>query len=217
MYKLCAFDLDGTLVDTVHDIAAAANYGLEKMGLPTHPTESYYRFVGNGMQKICERALPEGRKDKTEELMKIYAERYMERCCELSEPYEGVRALLERLGEAGLCLAVVSNKPHEQTVRVVSHYFPGIEFFEVLGASERLPRKPQPEMLLSVIAKGGFLEGETLYIGDSDVDVLFAHAARVPCLGVSWGFRGRGELESAGAEYIVDSAAEIEAIALGLK
>lgn len=215
MYKLCAFDLDGTLVNTVADIAAATNYALAQLGFPAHDTEACYHFVGNGMTKLCERALPEGHKERTDELVALYNERYLEHCCELSSPYEGLPEALRELSAAGMSLAVVTNKPQAQTDRVIAHYYADIPFVTVLGASDRYPRKPAPDMLLAVTSRYGFLEGETLYIGDSDVDVKFAHAAQIPCAGVSWGFRGSAELESAGAEFIVTEASQIVDIALG--
>lgn len=215
MYRLCAFDLDGTLVNTVADIAAATNCALKALGFPPHETDAYYRFVGNGMAKLCERALPEGCKDRTNELVELYNARYLAHCRELSEPYEGMPETLRELADAGVSLAVVTNKPQSQTDLVVSRYYPDIPFIAVLGASERYPSKPAPDMLLAVTSRFGFLEGETLYIGDSNVDVEFAHAAQIPCVGVSWGFRGPAELESAGAEFIVTRAHEIADIALG--
>ncbi|MEG0751059.1 MAG: HAD family hydrolase [Oscillospiraceae bacterium] len=214
MYKLCAFDLDGTLINTIADIAAAVNYGLRELGYPEHSESEYYHMVGNGMRKICERALPCENKDRTDELIAIYGARYVEHCCDLSRPYADIPELLHRLSDADISLAVVTNKPQNQSDRVVSTFLSEFSFIEVLGQSDRFPSKPAPDMLRHVIERFGFLEGETLYIGDSNVDVDFAHAAFVPCAGAAWGFRGRDELERSGAEFVVEKASEIAEIVL---
>lgn len=213
MYKFCAFDLDGTLVNSVADIAEAVNYCLRSMGLPEHERAQYNHFVGNGMKKLCERALPEDKKQLVEELVKKYDRRYSEHCCELSEPYPGVPQLLKRLSEQGVTLAVVTNKPQNQTDRVIARYYADIPFAAVLGQSDSYPPKPAPDMLYAVMNRLGFSPAETLYTGDSNVDIEFARAAGVDCVGVSWGFRGTEELRSAGAQHIADTAEQVYEIA----
>ncbi|MEG0912909.1 MAG: HAD family hydrolase [Oscillospiraceae bacterium] len=209
MYKLCAFDLDGTLVNTINDISDSLNHCLEQLGFPTHPESAYPRMVGDGMRMICLRALPEEHKDSVDELVGLYKDRYLNHCCDRSEPYGGVCELLSRLSESGVKCAVVSNKPHEQTRRVADRYFSGMDFSLVLGQSDNIPRKPAPDMLLYAAERCGVTAEETIYVGDSDVDVVFAHSAGIKCIGVEWGFRGKEELKRAGADYITGSCDEI--------
>lgn len=209
MYKFCAFDLDGTLVNSVGDIAAAMNFCLRDWGLPEHEKGEYNYFVGNGMKKLCERALPDGKKQLTDELVKKYNLRYSEHCCEMSEPYPGMPQLVKRLIAQGVTVAVVTNKPQNQTDRVIARYYGDIPFAEVLGASDDFPPKPAPDMLRSVMQKLGFEAKDMLYIGDSNVDVQFAHSVGSECVGVSWGFRGTAELLAAGADHIADTAEQV--------
>ena len=156
MYKFCAFDLDGTLVNSVGDIAAAMNYCLRDWGLPEHEKGEYNYFVGNGMKKLCERALPDGKKQLTDELVKKYNLRYSEHCCEMSEPYPGMPQLLKKLIAQGVTVAVVTNKPQNQTDRVIARYYGDIPFAEVLGASS-------DHLIVNLTnAKGPFAVGDVL-------------------------------------------------------
>ena len=210
MYKLCAFDLDGTLVNTINDIADAVNRSLLSLGCPTHSESEYLKMVGDGMRMLCVRALPENKKDLTDELVRRYASSYIENCCVRSELYPGVARMLNALHAAGIRCAVASNKPDPQTRRVVQHYLADFSFAQVLGQRDEIPRKPAPDMLVRVMDACGVLPQETIYIGDSNVDVRFAHAAGVKCIGAAWGFRGRDELEAEGADLIAETPDEIE-------
>ena len=212
MYKLCAFDLDGTLVDTVADIAYAANWALEQMGFPPCETESYRRKVGNGMRKLCERALPEEvRQDERilDELVERYDAYYRAHCCDRSRAYPGITELPGALRAAGVRCAVISNKPHPQSMIVLRTLFREDDFFYIEGQSEKFARKPDPEALLDCIAAAGVTKEETVYVGDSDVDAVFARNAGVDCIGCAWGFRGREELEQAGVTCIAETADDI--------
>ena len=212
MYKLCAFDLDGTLVDTIADIAFSVNLILEQMGYPVCEEDSYRRKVGNGMRLLCRRALPEDVQDDEavlEELVRRYDAYYSAHCCDRSRAYPGIPELIVRLRKAGVRCAVISNKPHAQSQIVLGTLFSEDDFDYVEGQSSRFARKPDPEALIDCMKTLGMSEDETVYVGDSDVDAVFAANAGVACIGVSWGFRGRKELEEAGASFIADTADEI--------
>ena len=215
MYRLCAFDLDGTLVNTLHDIADALNWALRSLGLPQHAEDDIRMMVGDGMRNLCAKALPPGCGVRPDALEAVYGARYLERCCERSAPYPGVAALLGELSRAGILLAVVTNKHHGQAERVMARYFPGTRFDQIVGQSARFPKKPAPDALLWVTAQCGVPAYETLVVGDSSVDVQLAHNAGVLCAGVSWGFRGRAHLEDAGADYVCDTADALRALLLG--
>ena len=215
-YKACLFDLDGTLVDTIADIAYAANHSLEEMGYPPCEEESYKYKVGNGMRMICKRALPEEvREDEQilQDMIRRYDQYYSAHCCDRSRAYPGIPELIRDLRKAGVLLAVISNKPHPQTQIVMQTIFQyhddKNDFFYVQGQCDRFPRKPEPEVLLDCIARTGLPKEEIIYVGDSNVDVEFARRAGIPCIGVTWGFRGREELEEAGAAYIAETAEEV--------
>lgn len=205
MKKLCVFDLDGTLVNSIEDIAFAANRGLRIMGLPEHPAERFYTFVGDGMRKLCERALPNDCKDRVDELVDIYDKYYAEHCCVLTKPYDGVIDVIDKIKSLGMKVAVLSNKPHGQTMNVVNTIF-GEDYFDlVFGQSQGFPVKPNPKSLLYVIDKLGADISDTVNIGDSDVDIILGKNAGIDSIGVSWGFRSRDELISAGAEAIANT------------
>lgn len=214
MFRLCAFDLDGTLVNTIHDIADAVNFALRALGQPSHTETEIQGMVGNGMRNLCEKALPPGCGVQPEELETAYGAQYLAHCCERSAPYPGIGELLRALQQSGVQLAVVTNKPHGQAARVMEHYFPAIRFAQIVGQSDRFPKKPAPDALRWVMEQCGADTENTLYVGDSDVDVRLAHNADVRCAGVSWGFRGRAHLEAAGADFVCDTADALRALLL---
>lgn len=217
MYKFCAFDLDGTLTDTIADIASAANYGLEQLGLPTHAADEYRFMVGNGMRKICERALPEDKKQLTDELVALYNERYIAHCCENTKLYDGVHDMLLALVRAGVRIAVVTNKPQPQSDAVCAAYLSDVPFLEIVGQSELRPGKPAPDMLEYVLNKYNVRKEDAIYVGDSCVDVRFAKNAGLPVIGVAWGFRGEKELQEEGADFIAQSASQVVQTVTGEK
>ncbi len=212
MKKLFVFDLDGTLVDSVYDIADALNTCLAQLGKPAHPLEAYYQMVGDGMHMLCRRALPEGTQEQVDRLVAMYSRRYRENCCVRTRPYEGIPELLRDLQEQGVKLAILSNKPHDQTLAVVKTLLPEIGFFCVRGQSDAFPRKPDPAALHGLMTLAAVSPEETVYIGDSDVDVYFGKNAGVQTVGVSWGFRGEGELKNAGADRIAQNPEQLKDI-----
>lgn len=211
MKKLVIFDLDGTLLNTIADLAAATNQALLHYGYPTHETEAYRFFVGNGINKLFERALPEG--ERTEEnVWKIrsqFVPYYDKHNADLSRPYPGIPELLETLQQQGIMIAVASNKYQAATRKLISHYFPEINFVEVLGQREGIPAKPDPSIVCDIMAKAGVKNEEVLYVGDSNVDMHTAHNAGVTAIGVAWGFRPRTELEALHPAHILEKAKDL--------
>mgnify|MGYP000513856908 CR=1 FL=1 len=203
MKKLVIFDLDGTLLNTIADLAHSTNYALNKLGYPTHEIEKYNFMVGNGINKLFERALPEG--EKTEEnVLRVrneFVPHYDIHNADDSRPYPGIPELLSYLQSAGIQIAVASNKYQAATEKLVAHYFPGI--FEVIrGNLPGTPVKPDPGVARGILEKLNARPEETLMVGDSDVDILTGHNAHLPAMGALWGFRGRAELTAAGADAL---------------
>ena len=211
MKKLVIFDLDGTLLDTIADLAESANHALKQLGYPTRDVETIRTFVGNGVNKLLFRALPD--EEKTEEnMMRMrthFVPYYDAHNADLSAPYPGIVALLEELQAKGLRMAVASNKYQEATVKLVKHYFPMIDFVEVLGQREGINVKPDPTIVFDILKKAGVSKEETLYVGDSGVDMQTAINAGVDAIGVTWGFRPRTELEDFHPMGLIDQAEEL--------
>lgn len=215
MKKLVIFDLDGTLLDTVEDLAAACNHILGNEGYPLYPVDQYRIFVGNGISKLIERAVPpEARTaEHIEELRLRFIDYYTKHIDERTHPYSGISEMLNELNSMGIKLAVASNKFHDGTVSLVSRFFPKIPFAAIFGQRAGIPTKPDPAVVDEIIAIAGVCSDEVLYVGDSDVDMLTAQNAGVESVGVVWGFRGEKELAASGADYIVDSPDEAVLIA----
>ncbi len=215
MKRLVIFDLDGTLLNTIADLAQSTNHALQSLGYPTHPPEAYPQMVGNGINKLFERALPEGRKSE-ENVLRMRAAfipYYNAHNADLSRPYPGVAGLLGQLQAQGLALAVASNKYQEATVRLIAHYFPAIRFAAVLGQRDGVPPKPDPAIVDDILeAAAPVSRAEVLYVGDSGVDMQTAANAGVDACGVTWGFRPRAEIEAGKPKYIVDCPEEIARI-----
>ena len=211
MKKLLIFDLDGTLLNTIADLAHSTNYALEKNGFPTHHLEEYNYFVGNGINKLFERALPEG--EKTEEnIAKIrqdFLAHYDVHNADASRPYEGIPELLQALQDKGIQLAVASNKYQAATTKLVGYFFPSIRFTAVLGQREGVKTKPDPGIVSEIREKAHVEAADTLYIGDSNVDMQTAINSVVDACGVTWGFRPASELESYHPKYIAQKASDI--------
>ncbi len=211
MIKLVIFDLDGTLLNTIADLAESTNHALHLHGFPTHPTEAYNLFVGNGINKLFERALPEGK--RTEENIRLIRESFLpyygEHNMDKSQPYPGITRLLEILAKKDIHLAVASNKYHEGTRKLISHYFSHIPFIAVYGHREGILPKPDPTIVYDILHISKASKEETLYVGDSGVDMQTAQNSGVMACGVTWGFRPRIELESVNPQYIVDNPEEI--------
>lgn len=211
MKKLVIFDLDGTLLDTIADLAAAANHALQKAGFPVYDTETIRTFVGNGISKLLERALPEWARtaENVERLRTDFVPYYDAHNAEQSKPYSGVAELLLRLQERGMMLAVASNKYQAATEKLVAHYFPAIRFVKVMGQREGVPVKPDPTIVFDIMEAAGVGKEDVLYVGDSGVDMQTAHNAGVDAVAVSWGFRPRTELEAFRPLAIIDRAEEL--------
>lgn len=214
--RLAIFDLDGTLLDTVADLANATNQALAQCGYPTHPTDAYYQFVGNGINKLFFRALPE--EARTEEnvmrIRSLFVPYYNEHNADDSRPYPGVSELLRTLQAQGVQIAVASNKYQQATAKLVHHFFPNIHFAAVYGQREGVAIKPDPAIVADILSDTGISRADTIYIGDSGVDMQTARNAEVESIGVSWGFRSVEELIDNGAEHIVHHAGEIAALIL---
>ncbi len=211
MKKLVIFDLDGTLLNTIADLAEATNHALKTCGYPTHPTDAYRFFVGNGINKLFERALPEGERSQ-ENILKIrslFIPYYNEHNADYSRPYPGIPQLLKRIQESGMLMAVASNKYQEATHKLITQYFPEISFAQIFGQREGVPSKPDPSVVNEIIQKTGTEKSDVVYVGDSCVDMETGVNAQVTTIGVSWGFRPRTELEAYRPALIADSTDDI--------
>lgn len=208
MYKNVIFDLDGTLLNTLEDLADAANWVCTRHGWSTHTVEEFKYFVGNGAPKLLERVAPPD-VELTDELrcqtLEEFTQRYNAHRSDKTTAYPGVLEAVRRLKEAGVTLAVLSNKPHEAAQPVVERYYPGL-FHKVQGALPDMPVKPDPTLLRRLMGELGATPSDTLFVGDSNVDIRTAKNGGLTGCGVLWGFRTRQELEAEGADYIVDSA-----------
>ncbi|MDR3653322.1 MAG: HAD family hydrolase [Paludibacter sp.] len=211
MTELIIFDLDGTLLDTVADLANSTNFALCKCGFPAHEIATYRFFIGNGINKLFERVLPEG--EKTEEnILKVrsyFLDYYGKHNAEFTTPYDGILELLQRLQTAGLKMAVASNKYQQATEKLILNFFPEIKFIAVLGQRENIPTKPDPTIVEDILSIAGVERSNSLYIGDSGVDMQTAQNAGIEAIGVTWGFRLRTELEAFSPKYIVNNPYEI--------
>ena len=205
------FDLDGTLLDTLEDLADSMNEVLRGLGLPPHPTDAYQAFVGDGVETLVERALPVGARGATtiERGRRAMLEAYGRRWRRTTHPYPGVAALLDALVARPLPMAVFSNKPHEFTVLTVAEFLGSWPFAAVRGVGPRTPKKPDPAGALAIAEAIGIPPRDWLYVGDTDTDMRTARAAGMRAVGALWGFRGAEELARAGAEALVERPAAI--------
>lgn len=211
MKKLVIFDLDGTLLDTIADLAEAANHALQQLGYPLHKTDTIRTFVGNGINKLLERALPpnEQTEDNVMRMRTHFVPYYDKHNADLSKPYPAIPSVLERLQAKGLMIAVASNKYQEATEKLVRHYFPTIRFVEILGQREGIAVKPDPTIVYDILKKVDVRLDDVLYVGDSGVDMQTAANAGVDAIAVTWGFRPRMELEAYQPKGIIDTAEEL--------
>lgn len=214
MKKLVIFDLDGTLLNSIADLACSTNHALKANGFREREIHEYPFFVGNGINKLFERALPEG--EKTEEniqkIRKTFLKHYDAHNCDATVPYEGIMDLLSQLQEKGISMAVTSNKYDSATKKIISHYFKDIKFLSVMGNTEGVPAKPDPQIVFNTLKPYSFRKEEILYVGDSGVDMQTAKNAGIDACGVTWGFRPLEELKSFNPEFIVDRPEEILSI-----
>lgn len=203
------FDLDGTLLNTLDDLADAGNRVLAALEYPQHPTEAFRRFVGSGAHILCKRMLPEEHRSESEVNLahSIFDREYKEHMFDKTAPYPGIPALLEDLRRRNLLLGIVSNKPDVYVQPIAERYFP--EIFSAVAGPQNGQLKPDPSGVIAVLRKFSVLPQDTLYVGDSDVDMETARNAKVHSCGVLWGFRDRQELASAGANHLVSDPSGI--------
>ena len=203
------FDLDGTLINTIDDLGQACNHALAACGFPTHKIEDYPRLVGNGINKLIERALPEEHRNEQTvlRLREYFVPYYDDHNCDLTRPYDGIPELLHTLKAEGHYLAVASNKYQAATEKIVAQLFPGM-FDVVLGERKNVARKPDPQIVYDILLDRSD-KSETLYIGDSLVDAETAQAAGVKLILCTWGFCTEEQLMTANPDYMVHHPAEI--------
>ena len=208
------FDLDGTLLDTVDDIAASANRVLTARGFAPHPRDIYQWYMGNGAQALLTRALPES--ERTEEqiqaCVKAFLADYTQNWHRSTRPYRGIPELLAALQQRRILLAVVSNKPHRYTELMVRHYFSQIPFLSIAGQQAGIPKKPHPDMALAAAEILAVAPAQCVFLGDSAVDMQTSRSAGMTPIGAGWGYRPSQELLEAGAAQIIHNPQELPAV-----
>ena len=210
-YNTYIFDLDGTLLDTLGDLAAATNYALRQHGMPEHSIDDVRRFVGNGVRKLMERAIPDGTHNPDfEATFATFRQYYMQHSLDTTQPYEGISETLAALKARGCRLAVVSNKMMAATQELCQHFFP--DTIEVaIGENEAagIRKKPAPDTVYAALDVLGEGKGNAVYVGDSDVDIQTAANAGLPCISVLWGFRDKAFLTENGAKTFISTPSEL--------
>jgi phosphoglycolate phosphatase len=209
MTKAIVFDLDGTLLDTLADLAASTNYALRSCGMPEHSIDDVRRFVGNGVRMLMTRAVPDGESNpRFDEAFSVFRQHYMQHCLDTTCPYPGIMEALARLKEKGMMLAIVSNKMQAATEELRQHFFS--QYIDVaIGESAAIRKKPAPDTVNEALRLLGISHDEAIYVGDSDVDIDTARAAMMPCASVLWGFRDRQFLLNHGATRLLSSPEEL--------
>lgn len=213
-YSAAIFDMDGTILNTLDDLADAANYALAANGMQTRTTDEVRHFVGNGVHKLIERAVPDG--TDVSGITKVYADfssYYAGHCTDRTMPYEGMNEMLAAVRRSGIKTAVVSNKDDYAVQTLARVYFPAL-FDAVVGVHEGIKRKPAPDTVFEVMNRLDVTNAQCIYIGDSEVDIETSQNAGIPCISVSWGFKGRDFLEDHGAHMIVDTVPELTELLL---
>lgn len=209
-YQAVLFDLDGTLIDTLYDLAASMNHTLEIYQLPIWPIERYRRMVGNGMAKLTERALGEHyTAELAAKILPDFLQTYDRDCTSLSKPYAEMEAVVEELCRAGLHLYVVTNKTEEQARKIITHFFGDNTFEGVYGNIPGRKTKPDPAFILEFLQNIDIPLDKAVFIGDSNVDIQTAQNVGIDSIGAVWGFRGEGELREAGADKLAFSPREL--------
>ena len=211
MYKLAVFDLDGTLLDTLDDIAASCNRALWLCGFPLREKQEYRQFLGFGMRRLVQLAMPEEARDDegtVHRMMELHREYYGEHATDATGPYPGISRLLGDIRRAGVRTAVLSNKPHDPTVLLTERFFPDLMDY-CAGQREGVPTKPDPAAVTEIIARFGFDKADCVYIGDSEVDARTGRNAGIDAIGVTWGFRDCPVLQAEGLRMIADTAKEL--------
>ena len=206
MIKAVIFDLDGTLLDTKGDISASHNNGLRLFGFPERPLDDFNQIIGGGIMEAIRRSAPEGTPHETiVELNEIYQKYYPAHCMEKTIPYAGMVETVQKIEEAGTPIAIFTNKTEPTAIMLATHFFPDAKFEFVWGNDGIRPLKPAPDAGLTAADLLGLEANEIAYVGDSDSDIIFALRAGMYAVGAVWGFRGRKELESAGAQFLAET------------
>ena len=209
-YELIIFDLDGTILDTLNDLADSVNFALAKNGLPERTVAEIRCFVGNGIRLLIERSVPSDTDvTLTDLVFNDFRQHYKDNCCNKTKAYDGIIALLDKLNGTDVACAVVSNKADFAVKEIVNRYFNGC-FAYYAGEKEGIPRKPAPDSVFEAIKYFGADKNRVLYVGDSEVDIQTAKNAEIQCVCVSWGFRDYEVLKENGADVIISDVAELE-------
>ena len=208
-YKIAIFDLDGTILNTLDDLADSLNVVLQEFKMPLHTYEQVRFMVGNGIPKLIERAVPEGTSNpKYTQVLNKYIEYYEKHCSKKTAPYDGILEILTQMKSYGMKLAVNTNKVAQAAEELCIHYFPSV-FDYVCGSCPQIPVKPAPDGVNKILHHFNLKKEDAVYIGDSDVDIATATNAGLPCISVSWGFRSKEFLKSHQAQIIIDSPKEL--------
>jgi phosphoglycolate phosphatase len=211
MKKAVIFDLDGTLLDTLDDLADSMNCVMDKFGYPQHPRDAYKFFVGDGMEMLSRRSLPEEKRDQAS-VARCWAamrEEYGRRWADKTKPYAGIPELLTELSRKKVSIGIYTNKPHDFALKVVETLLPHWRFVGVIGQRPGGPKKPDPAGALEIARLVGVSSDDCLYVGDSNTDMHTATAAGMFAIGVLWGFRGRDELRESGANALIGCPEEL--------
>lgn len=209
-YDTYIFDLDGTLLNTLQDLAASVNYALGQYQMPTHDIDAVRSFVGNGVRLLMERATPDGAQNpQFEAVFATFRQHYMKHSLDTTRPYDGIPEMLRELKRQGKRLAVVSNKFYAATQELVAHFFPEIEVAIGEHESEGIRKKPAPDTVYEALRQLGVGKENAVYVGDSDVDLMTARNSGLPCISVLWGFRDRDFLLRYGATTFVRKPSEL--------
>ncbi len=204
------FDLDGTLLDTLQDLAASTNFALRQYGMPEHSVDDVRRFVGNGVRRLMEQAVPGGADNaQFDEVFRVFRQHYMQHSLDTTRPYDGITEMLRELKQRGCLMAVVSNKMMAATQDLVAHFFP--EIMVAIGEQEEagIRKKPAPDTVYEALRQLGVGKEGAVYVGDSDVDLQTARNAGLPCVSVLWGFRDRDFLVAHGATTFIQRPQEL--------
>lgn len=211
MKKAVIFDLDGTLLNTLDDLADSTNYALSKFGYPTRTIDEVRQFVGNGVAKLIERAIPEGKNNPNfEKCLAIFKENYAQNMYNKTAPYNGIIEMLSNLKSKGIKIAVVSNKFDLAVKELCKKYFEGfIDFAAGENEAQGIKKKPAPDTVISVLNEFNFASEDAVYVGDSDVDIMTAKNSKMSCISVTWGFRDEKFLLENGATILINAPSEI--------
>lgn len=211
MKKAVIFDLDGTLLNTLDDLADSTNYALSKFGYPTRTIDEVRQFVGNGVAKLIERAIPEGKNNPNfEKCLAIFKENYAQNMYNKTAPYNGIIEMLSNLKSKGIIIAVVSNKFDLAVKELCKKYFEGfIDFAAGENEAQGIKKKPAPDTVISVLNEFNFAPEDAVYVGDSDVDIMTAKNSKMSCISVTWGFRDEKFLLENGATILINAPSEI--------